>query len=85
MVKNPQTVATLMTRAVRRRALEGTMGVRRQGTVRGAERHASFEHMKASYRAAKQRRQVERAMELWQDAEADQLLARLEAPEEQIH
>ena len=41
--------------------------------------------MKASYRAAKQRRQVERAMDLWQDAEADQLLARLEAPDEQVH
>jgi hypothetical protein len=49
------------------------------------ERRARIEQLIERYRAAKQRRFLQRAMRLWRNAEARQQIVELEASPQRIH
>jgi len=55
-----------------------------RGTDR-PERLARIERLIDEYQSVKRRRIVRRAMRLWRSAEADQRLAKFEAPPKRIH
>jgi hypothetical protein len=53
--------------------------------IEPADRRARIEQLIEEYRAARQRRLVQRAIELWRDTEARQQFVELEAPPQRVH
>ena len=67
------------------RVARGTLGSMAIDRNEPAERRARIDQLIEEYRAAKQRRLVRLAIELWRDTEARQQFVELEAPPQRIH